>query len=72
MNKFYREWLSQCGWGVMLEYDTVFAKSEVDASKNKPFGMYSYDKSFEHIIKVKKEHIHLSNEELSKVYGEQE
>lgn len=68
--KYYREWLSSCGWGVMLDYDSVMAYSKSDASKNKSGNMYAYDKSFEHIIKVKDEHLQLNDEELSKIYGE--
>jgi len=67
--RYYREWMSQCGWGVMLDYDTVMAKSARTASKNKPFNMYG--NSFEHVIKVKKKHLYLNDEELSKLYGEQ-
>ncbi|MCK5613093.1 hypothetical protein KAR91_65070 [Candidatus Pacearchaeota archaeon] len=70
--RYYREWLAQCGWGVMIGYDTVMAKSDWDATKNKPFDMYSYDKSFEFIGRVKKEHLNLTDLELSKIYGEKE
>lgn len=70
--KYYREWLSQCGWGVMLDYDTVMAYGKYDASKSKPFGMYSHDKSFEHIQRVKKKHLDLLDHELSHLYGGKE
>jgi len=67
---YYREWMSSYGWGVMLSYDVVAAYSKRDAKKHKPFSMYSYDKLFETIEKVKKKHSHMTDEELSKIYGE--
>lgn len=72
MKRYYREWMKQCGWGVMLGYDTVMANSKRQANKHKLYGMYARDESFECIEKVKKEHLHLSDDELSKIYGEQE
>ncbi len=72
MKKYYREWLSSHGWGVMLSYDTVMAYSKNHASKDKPFNMYAYEKTFECIEPVKEEHLHLNDEELSKLYGRQE
>lgn len=67
--KYYREYMSQCGWGVMLGYDTIMATSKRKAAKHHPTSMYASDKSFELITKVKKEHLHLSDEEVSKLYG---
>ncbi len=64
--------MKACGWGVMLDYDTVWVESYDDAERDKPFGMYAYDKSFECIEIIKKEHLHLNDEELSKIYGEKE
>jgi len=70
--RYYREWMSQCGWGVMIEYDTVMAKDRWKATESKPFGMYACDKSFECIIEVDEKHLHLNDEKLSKIYGESE
>lgn len=70
--RYYREYLSCCGWAVMLGYDTIMATSKRKAAKHHPVSMYAPDKSFELIQKVKKEHLHLSDEELSKLYGEKE
>lgn len=69
--RYYREWLSSWGWGVMLSFDTVMAKNKKEASE--PVGgMYAYDQSFETIKKVEKKHLHLSDYELSKIYGYKE
>ncbi len=56
----------------MLGYDTIMATSKRKAAEHHPVSMYAPDKSFELIQKVKKEHLHLSDEELSKLYGEKE
>ena len=71
--RYYREWLTSVGWGVMLNYDTVRASTKRAASKkNKPSSMYAYDRSFERVEKVKEEHLHLTDVELSNIYGEKE
>jgi hypothetical protein len=69
---YYREWLSCCGSGVMLTYDTVTTKNRREAIMNKPFGMYAHDESFENVELVKQEHLHLNDNKLSKIYGEKE
>lgn len=66
--RYYREYLSQWGWGVMVAYDTVTAKSKKEASKFPK--RQPYCDSFELITKVKKEHLELSDEKLSELYGE--
>lgn len=68
--RYYREYLSCWGWGVMLAYDTMMAKNKKEASKFPQ--RHPYCDSFELITEVKKEHLRLSDEELSKIYGEQE
>ena len=70
--RYYREWLKQCGWGVMLAYDTVMVSSKYQAEQKKPSSMYAYDELFENVTKVKKKHLELSDHELSKIYGEKE
>lgn len=71
--RYYREWLSSWGWGVMMAYDTVMAYSKRQASEmNEKLSMYAYDRSFETVVKVKKEHLHMTNEQLSKIYGSPE
>ncbi len=73
LQRYYREYLSSWGSGVMLAYDTVMAYSVAEASIQKPAGgMYAYDESFECIEKVKKEHLDLNDHELSKIYGAEE
>lgn len=67
--KYYREWMMECGWGVMLGYDTVMAHSKWDARMMGAKQMYSDDNVFECITKVKKKHLKLTNDELSKIYG---
>jgi hypothetical protein len=69
--RYYREWLSQHGWGVMISYDTVMARTKRE-SKTPVAGMYDPDKSFEFIMKVPKKHLHMTDEELSKIYGHKE
>lgn len=71
LKRYYREWLGSHGWGVMMDYDTVMAYSKDEARSNKPYNMYAYDKSFEYIGEVKSEHLHMTDQELSKLYGEQ-
>jgi hypothetical protein len=71
VKRFYREWLGQCGWGVMLYYDTILASSKKEAAKKVPVSMYG-DNSFECIEEVKIEHYDLSDNELSKLYGAKE
>lgn len=68
--RYYREFLYQSGWGVMLGYDTVWATSVSDAKSVRPAGAYC--KSFECIELVKDEHMEMSDYELSKIYGKQE
>lgn len=69
--KYYREWLSTHGWGVMISYDTVMARSKREA--NSPVsGMYAADQSFELIMRVPKKHLNMTDEELSKIYGVKE
>ena len=69
--KYYREWLSCHGWGVMISYDTVMARSKREA--NSPVnGMYAADQSFELIMRVPKKHLNMTDEELSKIYGVKE
>ncbi len=68
--RYYREYLMCCGWAVMLSFDTVMAKSKRKAGTLP--ARQSYCNSFELITKVKKEHLELSDEELSKLYGEKE
>lgn len=70
--RYYREWLRGAGWGVMLAFDTIYASSKCHAIASKPYGMYSYNESFEYVKKVKRKHSHLSDIELSKIYGEKE
>ena len=70
MRRYYREYLSCWGYGVMLGYDTVMAENKTEASKFPQWCSYCDD--FELITKVKKEHLHLSDDELSKLYGEKE
>ena len=70
--RYYREWLSGYGWGVMLSYDTVLAHSAKEAQKMGAADMYAADKSFEYCCRVKKEHLELHLEELSELYGHQE
>lgn len=67
--RFYREWLGEFGWGVMMAYDAVLAKDKAQANSMKPSRMYSYEKQFESITKVEPEHLFLNEEELSKIYG---
>ena len=55
----------------MISYDTVMARSKREA--NRPVNnMYAADQSFELIMKVPKKHLHLTDEELSKIYGVKE
>jgi len=68
--RYYREWMMECGWGVMLGFDSVMAGSEREARWMGARRMYG-EGTFEHIIKVKKKHLKLTDEELSKIYGEQ-
>ncbi len=70
--RYYREWLASCGWGVMMAYDTIMAVNKRSARERKPISMYAYDKSFELIKKVKRKHLDLSDEDLSKIYGEKD
>ena len=72
LKRYYREYLSSWGYGVMMAYDTVMAYNVTEASNEKPNGMYAYDQSFESIELVKKEHLELSDEKLSKLYGAEE
>lgn len=67
--RFYREWLRDCGAGVMMEYDAVLAINRAQADSMKPSGMYSYEKEFDSITKVKPGDLFLSELELSKIYG---
>ena len=68
--KYYREWLSSCGYGVMMKYDTIWAESKYMASIiMKPSDMYAYDKKFDSVTKVKEKDLELTDEELSKRYG---
>ena len=69
---YYREWLSGCGWGVMLSYDTIMAYSSGDAQRHPAANHYAIDKSFEFCYPVKKEHLHLDIEQLQELYGHQE
>ena len=67
--RYYREWLASWGLGVMLAYDTIMAPNKRSAKKCKPISMYAYDKSFELIKRVKRNHLDLSDKELSKIYN---
>jgi hypothetical protein len=70
--KFYREYLKSCGWGVMVGYDTVLAYSLPAAHRVcKPANMYGFLKTFNVVQQVKPEHLTLSDEELSRIYGRQ-
>ncbi len=69
--KYYREWLGCCGWGVMLNYDSIIAKNKKKASQSKPNNMYACDKSFEIIKKIKEIHLEFTDKELSHIYGNQ-
>jgi len=70
--KYYREWMSGYGWGVMLAYDTIMAHSEKEARSINAGDMYAADFSFEYCYRVKKEHLHLDDNYLSEIYGHQE
>jgi hypothetical protein len=67
--RFYREYLMQCGWGVMLGYDTVDAPNQKTAAQIRPRGAYaSKDKGYcEKVIEIPQELLHLSDDELSKI-----
>ena len=69
--KYYREYLGTWGWGIMLAYDTVNATSYNDA-RSKPQRFPYVEGDFESVTIVKDEHLGLTDEELSKIYGEQE
>ena len=56
----------------MIAYDIVIVNSIKETNKDKPVGMYIYSKSFEYIVLLTKEYIHLSNEKLCKIYGVKE
>jgi hypothetical protein len=68
--KYYIEYLKQCGWGVMLGYYTIIAKNRKDAQRNLPSSIYGSE--VDSIIKVKKDHLHFTDEQLSKIYGRKE
>ncbi len=69
--RFYREWPACHGWGVMLYTDSVWAK-DVDHARS----FYCRARYAEGWITtccvVKDEHLHMTNEELMKHYGEQD
>ncbi len=65
--RYYREYLGQWGWGVMMAYDIVLAKSKRHA-KTFP-KRFPYGRGFELIQKVKKKHLNLTDDQLSKLYG---
>jgi len=77
--RYYREWLKTAGWGVMIGYDTVFAKSVDEFKNDKPENCYIYENDirtrnfkFGYYLFVKivePKHLHKSNDELSKIYG---
>ena len=69
--RYYREYLGAWGWGVMLAYDTVEAYSRSDARTKPQWSPYVRG-DFELITPVKKEHLDMTDEELSKIYGQQE
>jgi hypothetical protein len=52
MNKYYREYMMECGWGVMMGVDIVEAMSRKEARKIKARQMYCND--FERIEEVPK------------------
>ena len=61
--------MMECGWGVMLGYDSVMAYSAWEAIQMGAKQMYSDDNVFETIKKVRKKHQHLTDDELLKIYG---
>ena len=75
--KYYREWLTCHGWGVMMGYDSVWATSVKEAAKDEPADAYTcieyaernYLGYYECVIKIEDEHLDLTDEELSKIYG---
>jgi hypothetical protein len=71
MKKYYREYTSACGYGVMIACDTVMANSREEAIQKPMRSRYGRSNvvSLESIITVPEEEYHLTDEELSKKYG---
>lgn len=67
--KYYREYMMQCGWGVMLGYDTVMAINPTQAWKMPARSIYG--DGMEGVWPIKAEHLDLSDCELSRLYGHQ-
>jgi hypothetical protein len=71
LKRYYREYTSECGWGVMEAYDTVWSKSKKEAIQKPMRSRYGRDNeaALDYIIEVPKDQLSLSDEELSKIYG---
>jgi len=65
---YYREWMQDCGAGVMLGYDVVEAKNRSRAKDFPAYNMYNQGK-FTKIVRVKNKHRALSEVQLSTIYG---
>lgn len=74
---YYREWMSCHGAGVMMSYDTVWAKSKKEAAEGHPRSSYLHWSLAENtplgyydsITRVKDKHLDMSDAELSNIYG---
>lgn len=72
--RYYREYLGDFGsCAVGLRYDTVYAWTCIDARFTDAYNMYnaraSFWSRFENVRRVKKKHLHMTDGELSKIYG---
>lgn len=73
LHKYYREYTSEWGWGVMRSFDTVMAKNREEAINMPMRSRYGYSNAvaLDLIVKLPKKHWNLSNEELEKIYGKE-
>lgn len=72
--KYYREWLICHGWGVMLLYDTTFAKTRAEAAQGEAprFAYIPWENArifplgyYEVVVRVPEHLLELSDEELA-------
>jgi len=66
--RFYREYLACWGWGVMCKYDSVWAKNSSHA-RTFPQSHEYIKGDYEGVWKVKREHLHMTDDQLSELYG---
>jgi hypothetical protein len=71
LKRYYREYTSAWGWGVMEAYDTVWTHSREEAIQEPMRSRYGRDNeaALDYIIEVPKDQLNLTDEELSKMYG---